>query len=177
MVLRIAVDMDDTLAGTLRHVFRMYRRPIPNTWRFYDSGGISYEKLMRDIKSTWTRHWGEIAPMEPGQFGAMNDLNGLGTVDIVTVGLAGPKTEWLKLHGIRHNEVVEVRDGRDKAKLDYDVFIDDSPVNFQAFKEAGKCCVLFDAEYNQDIDTEFRVRSLAEAVCVIRSLIPVAGKA
>ena len=172
MVLRIALDMDDTLAGTLKHVFRMYRRPVPKEWMFYNNnaGGISYEKMMRDIRSTWERHWGEISPMEPGQAAIARKLSELGSIDIVTVGFLGPKFEWLKLHGIKYDEMVSVCKGQDKAKLDYDVFIDDSPANYQSFKEAGKECMLFDAPYNQNVDAEHRIMSLSEAADIIRTL-------
>ena len=162
---KIAVDMDDTLAGTVKHVFRMYRKPMPQTWQM---PGISHEKFIRDVRITWEKHWGELAPLEPGQPRIMRELCGIGIVDIVTVGLAGPKGEWLKMHGLEHDEVVTVLAGHDKAKLDYDVFIDDSPVNFQAIREAGKTCILFDATYNRDVDAEFRIMSLAEAVPLVR---------
>ena len=171
MVLRIALDMDDTLAATLKHVFGTYGRPIPTEWMFYKNGGnISYEKMMRDIKRTWERRWGEIRPIEPGLAAIVEELNGLGKVDIVTVGFQEQKAEWLRLHGIKYDELVPVRDGRDKAKLDYDVFIDDSPANYQSFLEAGKTCILFDAPYNQDIDTIYRIRSLGEAAAIILSV-------
>ena len=165
MEFKIAVDMDDTLAGTVKHVFHMYRKPMPQEWQM---PGISHEKFIRDVRITWERHWGELAPVEPGQPKVMRELCNIGIVDIVTVGLAKPKKAWLKMHGLEHNEVVEVFSGADKAKLDYDVFIDDSPVNFQAIKEAGKKCILFDATYNRDVDAEFRIRSLAEAVPLVR---------
>ena len=168
MEFKIAVDMDDTLAGTTKHVFRMYRKPMPQTWHFNAGNGISKEKFIRDVKSTWERRWGELAPVEPKQAGVMQVLNRIGTVDVVTVGLAGPKKEWLKMHGVEYNELVVVLAGRDKAKLDYDVFIDDSPENFQAIEEAGKRCILFDARYNQDVDAEYRIRSLAAAVPLVR---------
>ena len=174
MVLRIALDMDDTLAGTLRHIFRVYRRPVPKIWSFYNAGSISYDKFMRDVKSTWERHWGEVSPVEPGQAAMVDALREIGTVDIVTVGFPGPKSEWLRLHGVQYDEMVSVREGKDKAKLDYDIFIDDSPANFQSFKEAGKQCILFDAEYNRSVRTEFRIKSLAEAasmVCAMASVI------
>ncbi len=170
-MIRIALDLDDTLAGTLIHVFRMYRRPVPKDWMFYGgSSGISYEKFMRDIKSTWEKHWGEIRPIEPGQAAIVRKLSELGSIDIVTVGFPGQKAEWLRMHGIPYNEMVPVRKGQDKAKLDYDVFIDDSPANFQAFREAGKRCMLFDAEYNQDVDAEHRIRSLGEAADIIQTV-------
>ena len=171
MTFSIALDMDDTLAGTLRHLFRMYKRPIPTTWLFYnDSNNIQYSKFIRDVKNTWYRHWGEISPVESGQAAVVKELSTIGTVDIVTVGSPESKAEWARMHGIQHNELISVNSGQDKAKLDYDVFIDDSPVNFQAFKEAGKQCILFDAEYNQDVDAKHRIKSLKEAPAIVRKM-------
>lgn len=165
---KIALDMDDTLAGTIRHVFAMYRRPVPKIWQF--SNVMLYEKFMQDIKRSWEMHWGQIRPMEPGQAGMVRTIAGLGTIDIVTIDFLGQKAEWLKLHGIRCHDMVSVRRGEDKATLDYDVFIDDSPVNFQAFKEAGKPCVLFDAPYNRNVDAEYRITSLGQAAAMIRRM-------
>ncbi len=95
----------------------------------------------------------------------------MGRVDIVTVGFPDQKSKWLKLHGIEYDGLVQVRAGGDKAKLDYDIFIDDSPVNFQAFEEAGKPCILFDAPYNKSIDAEYRITSLWQAADMIRNTI------
>lgn len=171
MTFRIALDMDDTLAGTLRHVFRMYKRPIPKTWSFYnENDSITYDKFIRDIKNIWTKHWGEISPMESGQSAIVKSLREIGTVDIVTVGFPELKAEWARMHGIQYNNLISVNNGTDKASLNYDVFIDDSPVNFQVCKEAGKQCILFDAEYNQDIDARFRIKSLKEAIDIARKL-------
>ena len=166
--LKIALDMDDTIAGTIRHVFAVYRKPAPKIWQF--SNVMLYEKFMRDVKISWEMHWGQIRPMEPGQAGMVRNIAEFGEVDIVTVDFPGQKAEWLKLHGIRYHDMVSVRRGQDKAALDYDVFIDDSPVNFQAFKEAGKPCVLFDAPYNLDVDAEYRITSLDQAADVLRHM-------
>ena len=172
MTFRIALDMDDTLSGTLRHLFKRYRRPVPTTWLFYnDSRSIESTKFIRDIKNTWYRHWGEISPVESGQAKAVKELGELGTVDIVTVGFPEPKAEWAKMHSIRYNKLVSVNHGTDKAGMDYDIFIDDSPVNFQAFEEAGKTCILFDAEYNRNVKAKYRIKSLKEAVDIVRKIV------
>ena len=61
--------------------------------------------------------WREIRPTELGLVAIVGELNGLGKVDIVTVGFSEQKAEWLNLHGIQYDELVPVCKGKDKADL------------------------------------------------------------
>ena len=45
---------------------------------------------------------------------------------------------WLKLHDVTYHNYVSVIDGPMKADLDYDVFIDDSPLNAIKFLKHKK---------------------------------------
>jgi hypothetical protein len=72
---------------------------------------------------------------------------------------------WLKLHGIVYENYVSVIDGTMKADLDYDLFIDDSPLNAKRFVENEKNFFLYSQPWNKHIPTKNqRIFSLSDAV-------------
>jgi hypothetical protein len=72
---------------------------------------------------------------------------------------------WLKFHGIVYENYVSVIDGTLKADLDYDLFIDDSPLNAEKFLEKKKNFFLFSQPWNRHISTKSqRIFSLSDAV-------------
>ena len=81
----------------------------------------------------WTRlgfDWRTIPPTEEHIYEKVGRLLEFGKVDIVTgrsLETIAPANCWVKEQGIRFNSFVRTEKGRDKAKLNYDVFIDDSP--------------------------------------------------
>ena len=79
---------------------------------------------------------------------------------------------WLEHNGIKYNEYVAVPDGRDKANLDYDVFIDDSPHNATRMVTKGRNVLLYDQPWNKSIkDAKVtRIKKLAEAADIISNL-------
>ena len=166
--LRIAIDMDDTLADVVSTLFRRYRLPPPHVWLFEKEYGIRLERFMRDLRTMWVKRWGMIPPTEGGLSASVGKLIGAGNVvDIVTVDFVEQKRKWLGLHGIPFRDVISVRRGEDKAGLDYDVFVDDSPVNHAAFAEAGKASVVYERKWNHDVRARPRIRSMSEAADAI----------
>ena len=60
-----------------------------------------------------------------------------------------------------------------KADLDYDVFIDDSPLNAIKFLENNKKMILYSQPWNQHIcnDKLFRISNLSEAIEIIKLIL------
>ena len=58
-----------------------------------------------------------------------------------------------------------------KADLDYDVFIDDSPLNAIKFLENNKKMILYSQPWNHHISNDklFRISNLSEAIKIIES--------
>ena len=58
-----------------------------------------------------------------------------------------------------------------KADLDYDVFIDDSPLNAIKFLENNKKMILYSQPWNQHISNPklYRISNLYEAIEIIKS--------
>ncbi|MBT6807292.1 MAG: hypothetical protein HOA48_03005, partial [Nitrosopumilus sp.] len=78
---------------------------------------------------------------------------------------------WLKHHNIVYDNYVSVIDGPMKADLDYDVFIDDSPLNALKFLENNKKVILYSQPWNQHISNPnlHRILNLVEAIKKIKS--------
>jgi len=95
------------------------------------------------------------------------DLAEFGQVDIVTARELSTDNfvkNWLKLHGVTFENYVSVIDGTMKADLDYDLFIDDSPLNAKIFIENKKNFLIYSQPWNMHITTSKRISSLSEAI-------------
>ena len=73
---------------------------------------------------------------------------------------------WLNHHNITYDNYVSVIDGPMKSNLDYDIFIDDSPLNTVAFLKNNKKVILYSQPWNQHISENqiYRVSNLLEAI-------------
>ena len=74
-------------------------------------------------------------------------------------------------HDITYDNYVSVIDGPMKADLDYDVFIDDSPLNAEKFLTNKKKVILYSQPWNQNFSENNiqRVSNLSEAIEKIES--------
>ena len=80
---------------------------------------------------------------------------------------------WLKLHNIDFNNYVGVVEGIEKSKLDYDIFIDDSPLNAKSMLEKGKSVILYSQPWNVSFQDKraTRIYELKNAIPIIDSII------
>ena len=102
------------------------------------------------------------------------NLSTLGQVDIVTARERSTDSfvkNWLNYHDISYDNYVSVIDGPMKADLDYDIFIDDSPLNTIKFLENNKKVILYSQPWNQHISNNkiFRISNLSQAIEKIKS--------
>ncbi|MFQ5940550.1 MAG: hypothetical protein ACE5KA_02480, partial [Nitrososphaerales archaeon] len=65
-----------------------------------------------------------------------------------------------------------VADGRDKADLDYEVFIDDSPHNVEIIATKGRNVLLYEQPWNKSVKDAriIRIKKLGEAADIISNL-------
>ena len=65
---------------------------------------------------------------------------------------------------------MSVIDGPMKADLDYDIFIDDSPLNVSNFLKHNKKVILYSQPWNKNIsdDRIHRISNLSEAIKIIK---------
>jgi hypothetical protein len=98
-------------------------------WKAWEIANISRDEFFRSLDDAWF-DWGTIPPTEEQLAEKVGKLLEFSNVDIVTgrspATVASAKS-WLKAQRIRFNSFVRTDSGMDKADLNYDVFIDDSP--------------------------------------------------
>jgi hypothetical protein len=180
--MKIALDVDGVLADIIFVWLEYYNKTNNKSlskkdtvqWDFWKSLGYDKYKFYEDLSNCWSR-WTEVPPMEQDIADATEKLQSFGIVDIVTARDAASSKyvkEWLKHNGIQYNDYVAVMSGRDKAGLDYDVFIDDSPHNIVDITSKGKHALLYDQPWNQSVNNSnvVRIKRLEEAVNVLTDL-------
>jgi len=173
--MRIALDVDGVLAdvillwiekSNLRRG-RLTKEQI-TSWDFWRDSNIDRYDFYRELSDCW-RDWKGIPPTEKSLSQSTRRLSELGRVDVVTArerSTDGFVRKWLEFHDISFDNYVSVADGTLKADLDYDLFIDDSPLNASALVEKGKPVLLYDQPWNAGLDGPLltRVSSLGDAV-------------
>jgi len=184
-LLRISLDVDGVLADTMRLWIRLWNRRSGRKleyedlveWDFWRRLGISGKEFMELMRMAW-RMWRELPPTEPDLADKVARLRALGRVDLVT---ARPRDVekytllWLEAHGITFDDIVWMRSSRMKARLDYDVFIDDSPLLLEGCALKPGLLLIYDRPWNRNIACEGglvrRIKSLDEAHNMIREML------
>ena len=175
-LLRIALDLDGVLADTMRLWLVIWNKRFGEKltyedlieWDFWKRLNITEGEFMKIMNEAW-RMWTRMPPTEPSLSEKVSRLRSIGRIDIVT---ARPKEteqyalKWLKKHKIPYDDYVWIRSSRVKAKLNYDVFIDDSPLLVDGCVMHRKILLLYDRPWNREIREDLyvkRISSLGEA--------------
>lgn len=151
------MDVDGVLADVI-HSWLSYNNKIRTVilksdiseWDFWKKYNINKFDFYKELSTCW-KSWKDIPPTESKISHASKELSKIGTVDIVTAREDSTHDDvknWLKMHDIVFKNYVGVAEGTEKAKLDYDVFIDDSPINAESMLAQGKSVILYDQPWN-----------------------------
>lgn len=179
--MRIALDVDGVLADVI-HAWLSYNNKIRtmilksdmSEWDFWKKYNINKFEFYEELSRCW-KSWKSIPPTENNLSYASREISKLGTVDIVTAredSTHDHVKNWLKMHDIAFRNYVGVLEGTEKAKLDYDVFIDDSPLNAESILAFGKSVILYNQPWNLDFSDPRakRVCELKDAVTIINQI-------
>jgi len=173
--LKIALDVDGVLADVIESWLiysnkiraRISKDDITN-WDFWKKFKINRYDFYEELTSCW-KNWNSIPPTEDNLSVVTQNLSNFGQVDIVTAREISTDSfvkNWLKLHDVTYQNCVSVIDGPMKADLDYDIFIDDSPLNAIKFLKRKKNVFLYSQPWNQHISDQNiqRISTLSEAI-------------
>jgi len=173
--LKIALDVDGVLADVIES-WLIYSNKIRTSiskdeitnWDFWKKFKINRYDFYEELSTCW-KNWNTIPPTEDNLSIITENLSNFGQVDIVTARELSTDSfvkNWLNQHDITYHNYVSVIDGPMKADLDYDVFIDDSPLNAIKFLERKKNVLLYSQPWNQNISNPNiqRIFTLSEAV-------------
>ncbi len=179
-MLKIAVDLDGVLADSISMWLAIWNASKGSSltlkdvkcWDFWKELGITSSEFHRIFYKAW-KNWQLIQPTELDLISKVTMLEELGRVDIVT---SRPKNtrayvlKWLEKHGLGNKSVVFVKSN--KSELDYEVYIDDSPVNAEEIASAGKYVALYDRPWNRHMIDTYRIKrvmNLEEAYLFIKT--------
>ena len=177
--MRIALDVDGVLADVI-HAWLLYNNKVRTTilkqeisdWDFWKKYNINRFDFYEELSMCW-KSWKDIPPTENNISSASREISTMGTVDIVTAREASTHDDvkkWLRMHDVSFENYVGVAEGTEKARLDYDIFIDDSPINAKSMLERGKSVILYNQPWNHHFDDPRakRIHELKDAVEIIR---------
>lgn len=178
--MKIALDVDGVIADVIDswlNYSNKIRTPLSKeditNWDFWKKFNINRFDFYKELTICW-ENWNTLPPMEPNLSQITQNLSEFGQVDIVTARESSTDNfvkNWLNLHGVVYENYVSVIDGRMKADLDYDLFIDDSPLNAEKFHTNKKKVILYSQPWNQNFSENNinRVSNLSEAIKKIES--------
>ncbi|QDI88822.1 hypothetical protein Nisw_04450 [Candidatus Nitrosopumilus sp. SW] len=173
--MKIALDVDGVLADVIQswlNYNNSIRREIQKheitDWNFWKKFKINRYDFYSELSSCW-KNWTSIPPTEENLSSVTKNLSDIGQVDIVTARERSTDSfvkNWLEYHDISYDNYVSVIDGPMKADLDYDVFIDDSPLNALKFLENNKSVILYSQPWNQHLTENniYRISNLSEVI-------------
>jgi len=179
--MKIALDVDGVLADVIQswlNYNNSIRQEISkqeiSDWDFWKKFKINRYDFYAELSSCW-KNWMSIPPTETNLSSTTKNLSKIGQVDIVTARERSTDSfvkNWLNHYDISYDNYVSVIDGPMKADLDYDVFIDDSPLNALKIIQQKKKIILYSQPWNQHIleDQIHRVSNLSEAIEEINSV-------
>ena len=179
--MKIALDVDGVLADVIiswlnysNSIRPKITKPQITNWEFWKEFQINPFDFYAELSLCW-KNWMSIPATENNLSTITKSLSNIGQVDIVTARERSTDSfvkSWLDYHNISYDNYISVIDGPMKADLDYDVFIDDSPLNAQKFLKNNKKVILYSQPWNHQIsENEIpRISNLSEAVKKIKSI-------
>jgi 5'(3')-deoxyribonucleotidase len=169
---QLALDFDSVLAATHRTASDLlgvdYDYEDVESWD-WPLEKFGTNRALSALWHAWTIRPHEIEPMEPNLSEKVAALHSKYNVHIVTAhpdhqGITEGKQGWLERHGIGHEDFVQVPMGESKAKLGYDVFIDDKPALPSEIDES-QTVYLRDHPYNREVPGSYtRIESITDAL-------------
>lgn len=180
--IKIALDVDGVLADVI-HTWLDYNNKIRRTitkeevseWDFWERYQINKYDFYNELSLCWKK-WNNIPSTEANLSETTLSLSQTGKVDIVTAREKSTHSyvkNWLSNQRITYNDYIGVEEGLEKTKLDYDIFIDDSPINAKSMIDEGKSIILYTQPWNLKFDDPRakRIFQLKEAIPIIKTLI------
>jgi len=182
--LKIAVDLDGVLAEAMIGWCELYNQRHGQSlslediraWDVWKIVKIERDEFFRILDDVWTQ-WERIPATEEDVGEQVKLLHEFGTVDVVTGRSArtvASAKEWLKANSIPYDKFVRTESTLAKIRLDYDVFVDDSPTLMQLIASKSVALgILYTRPWNRDTQIPTvarRVTRWAEVPPIVRAV-------
>lgn len=173
----VSLDIESTLAAVsaaFRDEYRERKGEEPEMWTDWGLGdsNVSVSDFMEITQSLWKHEPQTIEPTEqfigPKVYGIYEHADSL---DIVT-GRRGARESlraWLDMNGVVYDDLIVMGQGRSKADLDYDCYVDDRPALAEDIG-SSQHLFLYDQPYNQDVAERRNVDRIYSLGAVRREL-------
>jgi len=159
--LRIGVDLDGVLAEAMIVWCELYNKRYGGSlmfddiraWEVWKIVKITRDQFFRLLDDSWLE-WERMPPTEEDVGEQVRRLREFGTVDVVTgrsMRTVTQAKEWLKAHEIPYDRFVRTESTLAKIRLDYDVFVDDSPRLMERIASRSTALgILYTRPWNRD---------------------------
>lgn len=187
---KIGVDLDGVLAEAMVVWCDLYNKRYGGSltfediraWEVWKIVKITRDQFFRLLDEAWLE-WERMPPTEEGVGGEVKLLREFGSVDIVTgrsMRTMGQAKEWLKVHAIPYDRFVRTESTLAKIRLDYDVFVDDSPRLMERIASKSTTLgILYTRPWNRDVNVPSVIRranSWAEIPPIVRAASKTASR-
>lgn len=181
--MKIAVDLDGVLAEAMIAWCELYNERYNRSlsiediraWDVWKIVKIPRDEFFRILDDAWL-NWERMPPTEAGVGEQVGLLREFGAADIVTGRSARTITaakEWLKAHSVPYDRFVRTDSTEAKIRLDYDVFVDDSPRLMELIASKSIALgILYTRPWNRDASMPSvirRVTSWTEIPSIVRA--------
>jgi len=182
--LKIAVDLDGVLAEAMIGWCELYNQRHGQSlsfediraWNVWKIVKIQRDEFFRILDDAWLQ-WERIPATEEDVGEQVKLLCEFGTVDVVTGRSArtvASAKEWLNAHSVPYDRFVRTESTLAKIRLDYDVFVDDSPTLMQLIASKSMALgILYTRPWNRDARIPTVVRRVsrwAEVPPIVRAV-------
>lgn len=173
--LKIAVDLDGVLAEAMIGWCELYNQRHGQSLSFEDIRAwdvwkvvkIQRDEFFRILDDAWLQ-WERIPATEEDVGEQVKLLREFGSVDVVTGRSArtvASAKEWLNAHSVPYDRFVRTESTLAKIRLDYDVFVDDSPTLMQLIASRSMALgILYTRPWNRDAQVPTVARRVAKWV-------------
>jgi len=184
LALRVAVDLDGVLADTMvtfceilnQHHSTQFTVNSFVQWNAWQIAHITKGEFFRTLDEAWFE-WENIPPVHHHIGEAVEGIHRFGRIDVVTgrsQATVQPAMNWLKEHKIPYDTFVRTASTKAKARLSYDVFIDDSAELMSLVASSlDKCGILYTQPWNRnagDMQRVFRVERWEQIPAVLEKV-------
>ena len=107
----------------------------------------------------------------------IKQLRNFGQVDLVTARskkTMGFVNKWLEYKKIQLNNIIVVDANESKAILDYNIFLDDSPIQVKQIADLEKIALVYNQPWNLHIEENnniIRVKNLFDVISFVRNFV------
>ena len=180
--MKIAIDLDGVLADASKIWMRLLNERFDikvdksnvDQWDFWKKIGISKKSFEEVFDDAW-KEWQAIDETEIGLKENIDEIKDFGKTDLVTA--RNKKTmddvmRWLEMTKITFDGIVVVDENYLKGNLDYDIFIDDSPIQVMEIANLDKVALIYDQPWNRHISSSnnlIRIKNFTEVISYIKN--------